>query len=225
LIYTDVGFMSNDEALADDASDLFNYLTGYSRQEEYRKFLVAPVSIRRKLYEFIERETALGEKGRIIIKCNSLVDGEMIRRFYQASQAGVKIDLIVRGICCLRPGIAGVSDNIQVLSIVGRFLEHSRIYYFHNDGEPRLYLGSADLMPRNLDRRVEVLFPIEDASIQEHVLENILAVCLRDTAKSHVLQSDGRYTPRRYLVNGEGPLFDSQEWFVNHGSATPAGHL
>ena len=224
-LYTDVGLMSNDEALADDASDLFNYLTGYSRQEEYRKFLVAPVSIRRKLYEFIERETALGEKGRIIIKCNSLVDGEMIRRFYQASQAGVKIDLIVRGICCLRPGIAGVSENIQVLSIVGRFLEHSRIYYFLNDGQPRLYLGSADLMPRNLDRRVEVLFPVEDAALQEQILENILAVCLRDTAKSHILLSDGRYTPRRYLVNGDGPLFDSQEWLLNHSATTLTGHL
>ncbi len=216
-LYTDIGFMSRDEDLAADAGDLFNFLTGYSRQEEYRKFLVAPVTIRRGLIDAIKRETALGPKGRIIIKCNSLVDGEMIRNLYRASQAGVKVDLIVRGICCLRPGIPGVSDNIQVLSIIGRFLEHSRIYYFHNEGAPCLYMGSADLMPRNLDRRVEVLFPISDPDMQRHVVENIVAVCLRDTAKSHILQSDGRYIPRRYLLDGDGPLFDSQAWFMSQG--------
>jgi len=218
-LYTDTGFMSRDEELGADAGDLFNFLTGYSRQEEFRKFLVAPVSIRRRLLEFIKRETALGPKGRIIIKCNSLVDGETIRALYRASQAGAKIDLIVRGICCLRPGIPGVSDNIQVISIVGRFLEHSRLYYFHNDGDPCLYLGSADLMPRNLDRRVEVLFPIDDPDMRRDVVENVLAVCLRDTAKSHILQSDGRYIPRRYLLDGDGPLFDSQAWFLNQGVA------
>ena len=217
-LYTDIGFMSHNEVLADDASDLFNFLTGYSRQEEFRKFLVAPVTIRPKLLEFIQRETALGSKGRIIIKCNSLVDGELIRNLYKASQAGVKIDLIVRGICGLRPGIEGVSENIQVMSIVGRFLEHSRVYYFYNDGAPALYMGSADLMPRNLDRRVEVLFPIEDEAMQSHIVENILAVCLRDTAKSHILQSDGRYIPRRYFLDGDGPLFDSQKWFLSQSS-------
>lgn len=219
-LYTDTGFMSRDEDLGEDASDVFNFLTGYSRQQEFRKFLVAPVSIRKNLLEFIRREAALGAKGRIIIKCNSLVDGEMIRALYRASQAGVKIDLIIRGICCLRPGVPGVSDNIQVLSIISRFLEHSRIYYFHNDGNPSLYLGSADLMPRNLDRRVEVLFPINDPDMQRHVVENMLAVSLRDTAKSHVLQSDGRYIPRRYLVDGNVPLFDSQAWFLGQGFAS-----
>lgn len=214
-LYTDIGFMAHDEEMGADASDVFNYLTGYSRQEDFRKFLVAPVSIRQKLTEFIQRETALGPKGRIIIKCNSLVDGDIIRKLYRASQAGVKIDLIIRGICGLRPGIAGVSDNIQVMSIIGRFLEHSRIYYFHNDGDPAIYMGSADLMPRNLDRRVEVLFPIEDPALQQEVVENILAVCLRDTAKSHILQSDGTYIPRRFLLDGDGPLFDSQAWFLN----------
>jgi polyphosphate kinase len=193
---------------------LFNFLTGYSRQEKFRKFLVAPVSMRPALLEFIRRETALGSKGRIIMKCNSLVDAETIRHLYQASQAGVQIDLIVRGVCSLRPGIKDVSENIQVMSIVGRFLEHSRIYYFHNDGEPSLYMGSADLMPRNLDRRVEVLFPITDRNMQNHIKENILAVCLRDTAQSHILQSDGRYIPRRFLINNDGPLFDSQAWFL-----------
>ncbi len=220
--YTDIGFMSHNELLADDASDLFNFLTGYSRQEEFRKFLVAPVSIRPRILEMIQRETALGPKGRIIIKCNSLVDGEMIRNLYMASQAGVKIDLIIRGICGLRPGVEGVSENIQVMSIVGRFLEHSRIYYFYNDGAPALYMGSADLMPRNLDRRVEVLFPIEDEAMQRHVVEDILAVCLRDTAKSHILQSDGRYIPRRYLLDGDGAFFDSQKWFLSQSSA-PSG--
>jgi len=223
--YTDIGFMSCDEALADDASDLFNFLTGYSRQEEFRKFLVAPMTIRPKLMELIQRETQLGPKGRIIFKCNSLVDGEIIRNLYKASQAGVKIDLIIRGICGLRPGIPGVSENIQVMSIVGRFLEHSRIYYFHNDGAPALYMGSADLMPRNLDRRVEVLFPIEDADMQTHIVEDILAVCLRDTAKSHILQSDGRYIPRRYLLDGDGPLFDSQAWFLMQSGGKVAEYL
>jgi polyphosphate kinase len=214
-LYTDIGFMSRDDALGADASDLFNFLTGYSRHTDYRKFLVAPVSIRRRLLEMIKREEALGPNGRIILKCNSLVDGEMIRALYRASQAGVKIDLIIRGICCLRPGIPGVSENIQVMSIVGRFLEHSRIYYFHNAGEPELYMGSADLMPRNLDRRVEVLFPIEDPDLRRDLVENLLAVSLRDTEKSHILQADGRYVPRRYLIDSDTPLFNSQEWFLN----------
>lgn len=214
-LYTDIGFMSRDDALGADASDLFNFLTGYSRHTDYRKFLVAPVSIRRRLLEMIKREEALGSNGRLIFKCNSLVDGEMIRALYRASQAGVKIDLIIRGICCLRPGIPGVSDNIQVMSIVGRFLEHSRIYYFHNGGEPEIYMGSADLMPRNLDRRVEVLFPIEEPDLRRDVVENILAVSLRDTEKSHILQADGRYVPRRYMVESDAPLFSSQEWFLN----------
>jgi polyphosphate kinase len=216
-LYTDIGFMSRDEALGADASDIFNFLTGYARKDEYRKFLVAPVSIRRNLMRFIARETELGPQGRIIIKCNSLVDAEIIRALYRASQAGVKIDLIVRGICCLRPGIKGVSDNIQVMSIIGRFLEHSRIYYFHNNGDPALYLGSADLMPRNLDRRVEVLFPIEHPETRRQIVEEILGVCLRDTAKSHVLQADGRYIPRRYLMDDNTPLFDSQAWFLRNG--------
>ncbi len=220
-LYTDIGFMSRDDALGADASDLFNFLTGYSRHTDYRKFLVAPVSIRKRLLEMIQREEALGPNGRIILKCNSLVDGEMIRALYRASQAGVKIDLIIRGICCLRPGIPGVSDNIQVMSIVGRFLEHSRIYYFHNSGAPELYMGSADLMPRNLDRRVEVLFPIEDPDIRRDVVENILAVSLRDTEKSHILQADGRYVPRRFMVESDTPLFNSQEWFLS-GRAEPA---
>lgn len=214
-LYTDIGYMSHDADFGADASEVFNYLTGYSRQESYRKFLVAPVSIRPRLTELIQRETALGPKGRIIFKCNSLVDAKIIRALYEASQAGVKIDLIVRGICCLRPGVSGVSDNIQVMSIVGRFLEHSRIYYFHNDGEPDLYMGSADLMPRNIDRRVETLFPIEDTDMLRHIVDNILAICLRDTEKSHVLQGDGRYVPRRFTLDEDAALFSSQRWFLD----------
>ena len=134
-IYTDIGLMSSDEDLGADASELFNFLTGYSKQVEYRKFLVAPVSLRKNLLAFIEREIAHGEKGHIIAKSNSLVDPQIVRAFYRASQAGVKVDLIIRGICALRPGLPGVSENIRVISVVGRFLEHSRIYYFHNLGD------------------------------------------------------------------------------------------
>ena len=217
-IYSDLDYLTCDEEVGADASDLFNFLTGYSKQEQYRKFLVAPVSLRRHLLHFIEREIEHGEAGHIMIKVNSLVDAEMIRALYRASQAGVKVDLIVRGICCLRPGLDGVSENVRVLSIVGRFLEHSRIYYFHNRGEPDLYLGSADLMPRNIDRRVEVLFPVEDSLLREEIVENILNVQLRDTEKGYWLQSDGTYVPAevRLRENGsEAPLFNSQSWFLN----------
>jgi polyphosphate kinase len=216
-VYTDIGFMSSDLELGADASDLFNFLTGYSRQESYRKFLVAPVNMRQQLLKFIARETEHGPRGRILIKCNAIVDAEIIRALYHASQAGVKIDLLVRGICCLRPGLPGISDNIQVMSIVGRFLEHSRIYYFHNQGTPDLYMGSADLMPRNLDRRVEVLFPVEDPDLRRDILEKILAVYLRDTAQSHVLQTDGSYIARVTLESdGEVP-FNSQRWLLREG--------
>jgi polyphosphate kinase len=212
--YTDLGLMTSDSEIGADASELFNFLTGYSKQHTYRKFLVAPVNMRRHLLEFLEREIAHGEEGRLIFKMNALVDEEMIATLYRASQAGVKIDLIVRGICCLRPGVEGVSENIRVLSIVGRFLEHSRIYYFHNKGESDLYAGSADLMPRNIDRRVEVLFPIESPELRQDIIENIVGAYLKDTAKGHWLQPDGRYLEAASLVNeGEG-LFSSQEWFM-----------
>jgi polyphosphate kinase len=181
----------------------------------YREFLVAPVNMRRRMLEFIARETAHGADGRIIIKINSLVDAEMIAALYRASQAGVQVDLIVRGICCLRPGLAGVSDNIRVISIVGRFLEHSRVYYFQNMGQPDLYVGSADLMPRNIDRRVEVLFPIHDALLRQEILENILQVYLRDNNKSYDLLADGAYDRRELLGPEEALPFSSQEWFVH----------
>ncbi|MDX1613833.1 MAG: polyphosphate kinase 1, partial [Candidatus Promineifilaceae bacterium] len=218
-VYTDLGMMTSNEDFGADASELFNFLTGYSRQKNYRKFVVAPVTLREKMLSLIERETAHGQNGRIMAKMNSLVDQEIIQALYRASQAGVQIDLLVRGICGLRPQLPGVSQNIRVVSIVGRFLEHNRIYYFHNKGKPDLYIGSADLMPRNIDRRVEVLFPIEDSGMRQEIVENILKVHLRDTAKSYELQSDGTYVPRSALVDESEDLFNSQIHFLN-GRAT-----
>jgi len=214
-IYSDIGLMSSDPDLCADASELFNYLTGFSKQEKYRKFLVAPVNFRRHMREFIERETAHGEEGRIIIKINSLVDPKMIAALYRASQAGVKIDLVVRGICSLRPGIEGVSENIRVLSIVGRFLEHSRIYYFHNKGDAALYAGSGDLMPRNIDRRVEVLYPVEDPILRREILENVLYVYLKDTQQGHVLEADGTYKALIDKLDSPDQLFSIQEWLLD----------
>lgn len=213
-LYTDLGLITSDDEMGADASEVFNYLTGYSKQVEYRKFFVAPVNLRENLLRLIEQEMALGKKGRIVIKANSLVDPGIIRALYQASQAGVQVDLIIRGFCCLRPGVKGVSENIRVKSIVGRFLEHSRIYYFHNKGNPDIYVGSADPMPRNINRRVEVLFPIEDEPERQQIT-TFLAAYLHDTAKSHLLQSDGRYLPAiDQLGEGEEP-FNSQLWFLN----------
>jgi polyphosphate kinase len=213
--YTDLGLMTHAAEMGADASDLFNYLTGYSKQEDFNKFIVAPLTLRRRLMSFIEAETAHGDQGYIIIKANSLVDADIIRALYHASRAGVKIDLIIRSFCCLRPGVKGVSENIRVRSIVGRFLEHSRIYYFHNQGKPQLYAGSADPMPRNLDRRVEALFPIEDPVMQKDIINHILNVYLLDTAKAHILQADGTYIPRSSLLEKDEPLFNSQMWFLN----------
>jgi polyphosphate kinase len=213
--YTDVGLMTSDENIGADASELFNYLTGYSNQVDYRRFLVAPVNLRTKILEFIEKEISYGEKGQIIIKVNSLVDAEIIEVLYRASQAGVKVELIVRGVCCLRPGIANVSENIRVISIIGRFLEHSRVYYFHNLGNPELYVGSADLMPRNIDRRVEVLFPITDAILKQEIIENILQIYLKDTKKSYILDPEGSYTKLQDITENGAAHFSSQEWFLN----------
>ena len=212
-LYTDLGLLTNDEDFGADASEVFNFLTGYSKQDEYRKFMVAPVTLRNQLRELIARETDLGENGRIIFKANSLVDSKIIRDLYRASQAGVQIDLIIRGICCLRPGIEGISDNIRVHSIVGRFLEHSRIYYFQNNGLPHIYLGSADPMPRNIDRRVEVVFPIEGEEQQKQII-GILNIYLHDTAKSYSLQANGQYIPKNSLLEEAEVPFNSQLWFL-----------
>ncbi len=198
-LYTDLGLFSCREALGADLTDLFNFLTGYSRQKSYRKLLVAPVNMRDRMVSMINREAEHcrnGGSGRIVAKMNSLVDPQIIETLYQASQAGVKIDLIVRGICCLKPGFEGVSHNINVISIIGRFLEHSRIFYFHNGGEEEIYIGSADWMTRNLSRRVEAITPVEDPKIAQQ-LQEILGVMLADNRQGWELQSDGSYIQRQ----------------------------
>ena len=217
-IYTDLGLFTCNEDFCKDASDLFNYLTGHSKQKEYKKFLVAPYTMRKNLSKFIDDEIEshkVNGNGRIIIKANSLVDDKLIFKLFQASNAGIKIDLIIRGICRLRPGIKGISENIRVISIVGRFLEHSRIYYFYNNGKPVIYSGSADIMQRNFDRRVEMLYPIENQRIIED-LEEILALYLKDNVKARILNSDGTYTKLEVPENekGEKEYFNVQEYFV-----------
>jgi polyphosphate kinase len=198
-LYTDLGLLSCREDLGADLTDLFNYLTGYSQQKSYRKLLVAPVNLRDRMVGMIRREIEHcknGKSGRIIAKMNSLVDSHIIATLYEASQAGVQIDLIVRGICCLRPGVEGVSENIRVISIIGRYLEHSRIFYFFNDGNEEVYIGSADWMPRNLDRRVEAITPVEDPDLIKD-LEEILSMMLADNRQAWELQPDGSYLQRR----------------------------
>jgi polyphosphate kinase len=185
-----------DEEIGADATDLFNYLTGYSTKQDYRKLLVAPVNLRERMMALIEREVEHqknGEEGHLIFKMNSLVDKRMIKALYQASMAGVKIDLIVRGMCCLRPGLKDISENIRVISIVGRFLEHSRIYYFRNAGKEEILLGSADLMPRNINNRVEVLFPVEDTGMIRYLRDDVLAEYQNDNVKARLMNSDGVY--------------------------------
>jgi polyphosphate kinase len=204
-IYTDLGLITCDEAIGADISDLFNSLTGYSRQREYRRLVVAPVNMRERILEMITRETSharAGRPGRLIAKMNAIVDAEIIEALYAAGQAGVEIDLIVRGVCCLRPGVEGLSDNIRVTSIIGRFLEHSRIWMFGNDGAPEYYFGSADWMPRNLNRRVEVVTPVANPLFQRR-LQSVLEVCLADNRQAWDLHPDGSYVQRTPGDRGE----------------------
>lgn len=214
-LYTDIGFFTCDPALGADATDLFNYLTGYSAKTDYRKLLVAPVSFRQRTEALIEREiehARAGREARLVFKMNSLVDQRMIQLLYQASQAGVTVDLNVRGICCLRPGVPGLSENIRVVSVVGRYLEHSRIFYYRNGGRDEVYMGSADLMPRNLDRRVEAVFPVEDPVLIARIRDEILATHFADTRKARILMPDGSYE-RVQPSDGAAP-FNSQEAFM-----------
>ncbi len=207
-IYTDLGLLTADETLADDVSHLFNRLTGYSNLTDYKELLVAPVNLREGILALIEREIkkhTAKNRGHLIFKMNALVDDEMIRALYRASQAGVTVDLIVRGICCLRPHLPGISDNIRVVSIVGQFLEHTRIFYFRNGGDEEIYMGSADLMPRNLNGRVETVFPIKDASLRQTIYDEILQIGLADNAQARVLLPDGAYK-RLSPKNGELPI-------------------
>ena len=216
-IYEDIGMLTSDREIGADATDLFNYLTGYSAKKDYRKLFVAPVNLRERMTALIRREMEIqksGGEGRMILKMNSLVDPKIIKLLYEASMVGVKIDLIVRGICCLRPGLSGISENIRVISVVGRFLEHSRIYYFQNGGNERIYLGSADLMPRNIDRRVEVLFPVEDPRIIRYLRDDVLATYLITNHKTRQLNPNGSYE-MLHPEPGEKPL-NIQDWLINY---------
>ena len=195
-MYTDIGLMTCDDRIGEEVSLLFNLMTGYSLPPKWQKLAVAPHGLREWAIDKIEREIAhkqAGRDARIVVKMNALVDGAAIKALYRASQAGVPIELVIRGICCLRPGLPGVSETIRVRSIVGRYLEHSRIFYFANGGNPEIYLGSADWMPRNFDRRIEVLFPVEDKALKNRLVDEILAATLLDDAKARVLRKDGTY--------------------------------
>ncbi len=215
-IYEDIGMFTCDEAMGADATDLFNYLTGYSTKQGYRKLFVAPVTLRKKLEGLILREiehAGQGRKARVIFKLNSLVDPHMIQLLYKASQAGVQVDLLVRGMCCLRPAIKGVSENIRVISIVGRYLEHSRVFYFQNDGREEIYLGSADLMTRNLNHRVEVVFPVENKGHIKYLRQHVLETYFKDNTRARILQSDGTYM--RLTPEAGKDVIDVQEKFMS----------
>jgi len=206
-LYTDMGMFTADPDVADDVSNLFNYLTGYARKSDYKRLLVAPVNLRSRLDALIEREVkhaAAGQEAHLIFKMNALVDPKMIRALYKASRAGVRIQLLVRGICCLRPGVAGVSDNIEVTSVVGRFLEHSRVYYFHNAGDEEIYIGSADLMPRNIDHRVELLVPIRDPAMVRHLRDDLLTLYLSDNVKARQMLPNGMYVKKK--IGNRAPI-------------------
>ncbi len=215
--YTDVGLFTADDDIGADATELFNYLTGCSRQTEYRKLLVAPVNLRERMTELVDREIEHSNAGRpasITAKINRLADGQIIEKLYEASRAGVKITLIIRGICMLRPGVEGLSENITVRNVVGRFLEHSRVYYFENGGEEEFYIGSADWMSRNLKHRVEVVVPVSELSAKEYLKNELIEAYLKDNVKARELQPDGSYVPVR-IAPGDRP-FDCQSYFIAH---------
>ncbi len=216
-VYEDIGLFTCDDTMGADASNLFNYLTGYSSKNDYKKLLVAPINLRQQLEALILQETRNAREGKpahLIFKCNSLIDKPVISLLYQASQAGVKVDLIVRGMCSLRPGITGLSENIRVVSIVGRFLEHSRIFYFLNGGKEIILLGSADLMPRNLNNRVEILFPVEDQRYIRHLRDMVLNTYLKDTVKARIMDGTGNY--HRFSAEERQKGLNSQDWFIDY---------
>jgi len=220
-LYTDYGLMTKDKDLCEDVAEIFNFLTGYSEQKVYRKMWVAPLNIRKEFLKLIGREidnALAGKTAYILFKLNSLVDPVIISALYIASQNGVKIDLIIRGICCLIPQVPGLSDNIFVKSIVGRFLEHSRVYYFYNGGEDEIFMGSADIMERNLDRRVETIFPIEDKDIKKTVKETLLNISLKDNQKARILLPTGKYVSnhKTYLQDD----VNLQEWLMNYANSS-----
>jgi polyphosphate kinase len=222
-IYEDMGIFTCDEAMGADVTDLFNYLTGYSTKQNYRKLLVAPVNLRNGLEKLIRREIEHAKAGRrahLIFKVNSIVDPQFIELLYEASAAGVRVDLLVRGMCCLKPGIKGVSENINVISIVGRYLEHSRLYYFHNNGKEQVYLGSADLMTRNYDHRVEVVFPLENPEHIDYLRHGMLAIYLNDNTRARIMKSDGTYV--RQKPPSQDKAVDVQEWLMKRLHARKA---
>lgn len=211
--YTDIGMFTVDDAIGRDATELFNYLTGFSEQTDYRKLMVAPVDLREKLNALFDREIEhrrAGRPARIIAKFNRLADLQIIQKLYEVSQAGVKVDLIVRGICMLRPGIPGLSENIRVRSVVGRFLEHSRVFWFSNGGDDQLYIGSADWMTRNLKHRIEVVAPVSDPRSKSYLRDVLLDAYLSDNTKARALQPDGRYVS----INRGEEAFNSQIYFI-----------
>jgi polyphosphate kinase len=223
-LYTDLGLFTADPEIGADVAEMFNFITGYGRPADYRKVLVSPTTMRKHLRAEIERAIATKRNGgtaRIAIKMNALVDARKIRALYEASQAGVTVDLNVRGICCLRPGVPGVSENVTVRSVVGRFLEHSRIYVFQNDDETRAYVGSADLMPRNLDNRVELVVPIEDPPLRDQAVD-IVERSLADNTNSWQLDSEGGWERRD--PRGERPRNLQAELAAWH-DARAAEHL
>ena len=214
-IYTDLGLFTCDEDICNDVAEIFNYLTGYSEQKGFKKLLVAPINMRERFLELLEREicnVSEGKPGYIILKLNSLVDPVSIAALYEASCKGVKIDLIIRGICCLKPQVPGLSDNIRVISIVGRFLEHSRVYYFYNNGDEEIYASSADLMQRNLDRRVETSFPIQEPEFKKYI-KKVLKMSLKDNVKARVLLPTGKYVINRKVTGDDKVCL--HEWLMN----------
>jgi polyphosphate kinase len=221
--YTDLGLFTADPEIGEDATQLFNYLTGYAHPREFRRLLVAPVDLRERLVALIERETSharAGRRGHLIFKMNALADEAMIEVLVRAARAGVQVDLLARGVCCLRPGVAGATENVRVTSVVGRFLEHSRIFWFRNGGAEEIYLGSADLMRRNLSRRVEVLFPVLDPELVRHLRDGVLATYLADNVRARRMRPDGGYDRVR---PGEGePAIDAQARLLG-ASPLPSG--
>jgi polyphosphate kinase len=214
-IYTDFGLFTANPRVVDDVSEVFNALTGYSRRQEYNELIVAPMGLRTRLIALLEREmahAAAGRQAHVIIKCNAVTDPAIVRGLYRASQAGVRIDMIVRGVCALKPGIKGVSETIHVRSVVGRFLEHSRVYWFENGGSAEMYIGSADLMERNLDRRVETLCRIADADIASHIRSVVLDAYLRDTDRAYVLTGDRYEAAEKPGVDA----FSAQQFLLDH---------
>jgi len=225
-VYTDLGLLTSDSMIGDDATDLFNFLTGFSMQKDFSRLMVAPLNLRRRMMKLIKRETEHAVAGRpayIAAKINRLTDLPIIEALYEASQAGVKIDLIVRGACMIRPGEPGLSQTIHVRSVVGRFLEHSRIFYFANGGEEEVYIGSADWMARNLDRRVEVVVPVLDPQLQSYLKDTVIAAYLRDNVKARVMNSDGSYE-RPAMQPGE-ESFNSQLFFEGPNSSPAVGNV